>query len=161
MGKLCFGIGKLLLRIFQFCLSVINILLVFLQFCQVFINFFINRAKHLLIDCVNLFLTDNNIHALFQKSHTTYRSHALDTLQFRHNGIICQIRNFCCRHILSTDCRNHNRQHIRIYFHNNRIPDRIVPVAPDLIQIFTNLKRNGIHICRLGKLQNYHGIIFI
>ena len=35
-------------------------------------------------------------------------------------------------HAVYAHCSNHDRQHIRIQLHNDRVPDGIVPVTADL-----------------------------
>ena len=63
-------------------------------------------------------------------------------------------------HIIGAHCCNHNRQHVRIELHDNGIAHRIVPKTLNLVQVLPDFQRYRIHIRRLRKLQDYHGIIF-
>ena len=99
------------------------------------------------------------MYALFQKSRRGSRRHALDALELRHQLIPYVGTDLRIIHPVHAHGRDHDGQHVGIELHDHGIAHGIIPVCLDLIQLLTDLQRDGIHVGRLRELQDDHGIV--
>ncbi len=148
--------------------AVLQLRLALLQFLspvrQLLLRIFhlvVDGGEYLPVDGIHLVLADDDVHALLQQTRGADAGHALDALQLRHDLILDICTDSGIVHALHAHRRDHHRQHVGIQFHNDWIPDRVVPVALDLVQALPDLQGNRVHVSGLGKFQNHHGIVLI
>ncbi len=86
--------------------------------------------------------------------------HTLDTFNLRQQFVFHVIRQIPAGQTVFGHSGYHNRHHIRVQLHDDRVSHGIRPHGRDLIQAFPHLDGNGIHVRSLPELQNHHGNIF-
>ncbi len=157
--KFLFTLFQFRPRLGQFLLTVIHFLLPVGKLLLGVFHLLIDIGKYLLVDRIDLLLPDYDIDALLKQTRRAGRCNTLYAFQFRNHQILRHLTDLRIRHLRIADRCDHNRQHVRIQFHNNRATDRIIPITLDLIQILSDLQRDGVHIRRLCKFQDHRRIV--
>ena len=134
---------------FQRCFSLVQL---FLRFRQSLIH----RCQHFVIEGLNFLIVQRHPKTVFHQTGGCDAGNTADALKFRHHGFLHQLGDFPAVLPLHVHAGHHDRQHIRVDFHNHGRAHCVVQLAFYQIQTAAHFNHGAVHVGVLGKLQNHH-----
>ena len=150
-------IRQLLLAVLQFLLAVFYLIFIILDLLGCVLEPVFDLIQDQLVQLVDLLLIQGNLDRLLHAAGCGNGSHALDTLQLGNDGIVHIGGNCSGIHVIHTNGRNHDGEHIRIDGQEHGGTHVVIEASGDLIQLLLQFDHGGIHIRGLLVFQDDGG----